>query len=77
MTKTPALRGLLAGFVLLVGSVSPAFAQGAKGAKREPPKPAEMLDPRLGPKHDESVKAPSARHLSRCFMAERPRFIEN
>src|SRR5689334_12348011 len=50
MTKTPAIRGLLAGIVLLAGSVSPALAQAKKTA---PPTPAQMLDPRLAPKHND------------------------
>lgn len=49
MTKTPALRGLLAG-LLLVGCVTPALAQGAKS---KAPTAEQMLDPRLAPKHDD------------------------
>jgi thioredoxin family protein len=70
MTKTPALRGLLAG-LLLIGSVTPAFAQGTGGAKRTPPTPAQMLDPRLAPKHDDvSLTTPSASELAGCTVEQ-------
>ncbi len=71
MTRTPALGGLLAGFVLLIGSVTPAFAQGTKGAKIAPPTPAQMLDPRLAPKHDDVViTTPGADELAACTVVQ-------
>src|SRR3954469_17251596 len=60
MTKTPAVRGLLAGFVLLVGSVTQALAQ---------PQPAQMLDPKLAPKHDDVVlSTPTPDELKGCTV---------
>ena len=62
MTKTPAIRGLLAGFLLLAGSVTHVHAQ----AKYTP---AQMLDPRLAPKMDDVVlTTPSPDELSQCTV---------
>ena len=62
MTKIPAVKGFLAGFVLLVGSVTQASAQ-AKYA------PGDMLDPRLAPKLDDVVLSiPSADELKSCTV---------
>lgn len=71
MTKTPAIRGLLAGFALLVGSVSPALAQPNTAPKRTPPTPAQMLDPRLGPKHDDvDIASPTPEELKDCSVVQ-------
>jgi tetratricopeptide (TPR) repeat protein len=61
MTKTPAVRKLLAGFVLLLGSVTQAFAQS--------PAPAEMLDPKLAPKfEDVNCTVPTPDELKNCSV---------
>jgi peroxiredoxin len=61
MTKTPAVRGLLAGFVLLVGSVTQAFAQA--------PSPAQMLDSKLAPKlEDVQISVPAPDELKGCTV---------
>ena len=61
MTKTPAVRKLLAGFVLLLGSVTRAFAQS--------PAPAEMLDPKLAPKfEDVNYTVPAPDELKNCSV---------
>jgi len=71
MIKTPAFRGILAGFVLLVGTISPAFAQGAGAQKSKTPTPTNMLDPRLGPKHDDvAISIPSADELAGCTVVQ-------
>ena len=63
MAKTPALRGLLAGFVLLLGSVTQTHAQGAKYS------PKDMLDARLAPKHDDVVlSVPTPEELPSCSV---------
>lgn len=67
MTKTPAIRGLLAGFLLLSCSVPQIYAQ---PAKRTPPTPAQMLDARLAPKHDDVVvSTPAPDELAGCTVA--------
>jgi hypothetical protein len=61
MTKTPAVRQLLAGFVLLLGGVTQAVAQS--------PAPAEMLDPKLGPKfEDVNCTVPTPEELKNCSV---------
>jgi hypothetical protein len=66
MTKTPALRGLLAGCVLVTCAVTQIHAQ----AKRTPPTPAQMLDARLAPKHDDVViSTPGPDELAGCTVA--------
>ena len=71
MTKTPAVRGLLAGFVLLTGSVTAALAQGGNAPKRTPPTPAQMLDARLAPKHDDvTISTPTADELAGCTVQQ-------
>jgi Thioredoxin-like len=66
MTKTPALRGLLAGLLLLATSVPQIYAQ----AKRTPPTPAQMLDARLAPKHDDVViSTPTPDELPGCTVS--------
>jgi tetratricopeptide (TPR) repeat protein len=58
MAKTPAVRGLLAGCLVLVGS-APAFAQ--------QPSAEQMLSPKLAPKQkDVAVSTPSADELKTC-----------
>ena len=65
MTKTPAIRALLAGIVLLASSVPQIYAQ----TKRTPPTPAQMLDARLGPKHDDVViSTPTPDELAGCTV---------
>jgi hypothetical protein len=67
MTKTPAIRGLLAGFLLLSCSVPQIYAQ---PAKRTPPTPAQMLDARLVPKHDDViVSMPTPDEIPGCTVA--------
>ena len=62
MTKTPAVRGLLAGFVLLIGTVTQAFAQ-------QTPNPIQMLDPKLAPKHDDAaVVSPTPDEMKGCTV---------
>jgi hypothetical protein len=64
---TPGFRGLLAGVVLVMGSVSPTLAQGTK----KPPTPQQMLDARLAPKHDDvSISTPSADELAGCTVTQ-------
>ncbi len=59
MTKTAALRGLFAGLALLACSVTHAYAQN--------PSPAQMLDPKLGPKFDDvNMSVPTADELPLC-----------
>lgn len=71
MTKTPAIRGLLAGFVLLAGSVTPALAQPNTAPKRTPPTTAQMLDPRLAPKHDDvDISIPAPNELGGCTVVQ-------
>lgn len=65
MTKTPAAL-ILAGILLLVGGVPQVHAQ----AKRTPPTPAQMLDARLGPKHDDVViSTPTPEEIAGCTVA--------
>ncbi len=67
MTKTPAIRGLLAGFVLLSCSVPQIYAQ---PAKRTPPTPQQMIDARLAPKHDDvAISTPTPDELPGCTVA--------
>ncbi len=72
MTKTPALRGLLAGLVMVLGTVSPALAQGNKTTpKQAPPTPEKMLDPRLGPKNEDvSISVPTPDELAGCTVTQ-------
>ncbi|HZZ80181.1 MAG TPA: thioredoxin-like domain-containing protein [Gemmataceae bacterium] len=59
-------KKLLAGLVLLACSVPQIYAQ----AKRTPPTPAQMLDPRLAPKHDDVVVSmPTPDELAACTVA--------
>jgi Thioredoxin-like len=59
MTKTPAVRKVLAGFLLLLGGVTQAFAQ--------LPAPADILDPRLAPKfEDVNCTVPTPEELKNC-----------
>ena len=61
MTKTPAFRKLLAGILLLLGSVTQASAQ--------TPPPAAMLDPKLGPKFDDvNLSVPTPEELKNCTV---------
>jgi thiol-disulfide isomerase/thioredoxin len=63
MTRTPAVRLLLAGLLLLVGGVTQARAQSAKYA------PADMLDPSLAPKHDDvAISTPTREELKSCTV---------
>ncbi len=63
MTKTPAFRLLLAGFMLWLGSVNLAHAQESKYA------PADLLDQRLAPKHEDiSISTPAADELKLCTV---------
>ncbi|MSQ95228.1 MAG: hypothetical protein EXR98_11825 [Gemmataceae bacterium] len=58
MIKTPAVRLLLAGFMLLIGGVTQAYAQGSKYA------PADMLDASWAPKHDDvTITTPTVDEL--------------
>ncbi|MBI3822807.1 MAG: hypothetical protein HY289_09025 [Planctomycetes bacterium] len=60
MTKTPAFGKLLAGFLLLLGSVTQASAQ---------PTPSEMLNPKLAPKFDDvSITTPTDAELRGCTV---------
>ena len=62
MTKIPAAKSLLAGFVLLLGSVTQAHAQGKYA-------PGDMLDSRLAPKHDDVVLTiPTPEELKSCSV---------
>jgi Thioredoxin-like len=64
MTKTPAVRGMLAGIALLLGSVTQIHAQ-----QKTPPSPAEMLHPKLAPKHDDIViTTPTTEELKSCSV---------
>ncbi len=66
MTNTPALRGLLAGIILLATCLPQIHAQ----AKRTPPTPAQMLDPRFAPKHDDVViSMPTPDELPGCTVS--------
>jgi hypothetical protein len=61
MTKTPAIRMLLAGFVVFIGSVTHASAQA--------PAPAQMLDSKLGPKFaDVNITVPTPEELKSCTV---------
>lgn len=63
MRKTPAIRGLLAGLMLLTGSAVPVLAQAYT--------PQQMLDPRLAPKHDDvDITIPSAAELANCKVEQ-------
>ena len=67
MTKTPAIRGAAGGFLLLSCSVPQIYAQ---AAKRTPPTPAQMLDARLAPKHDDViVSTPGPDEIAGCTVA--------
>lgn len=62
MTRTPAVRGLLAGLVLLAGSVTHSLAQSKYS-------PADMLHPALAPKHDDVViSMPTPDELKNCTV---------